>query len=109
MFTMFLKSLVQIYGTIIFFLPVVPASLPEKLRELREQGWYIVGTSLQDAVPLSGIPAHDKMVFVVGNEHDGVSEEVLRETDVNCRIEMENYDSLNVAIAAGILLHHFRI
>ena len=92
-----------------FFLPVVPASLPEKLRELREQGWYVVGTSLRDAVPLSAIPAHDKMVFVVGNEHDGVSEEVLQETDVNCRIEMENYDSLNVAIATGILLHRFRI
>jgi tRNA G18 (ribose-2'-O)-methylase SpoU len=28
---------------------------------------------------------------------------------VNCRIEMENNDSLNVAVAAGILLHRFRI
>jgi tRNA G18 (ribose-2'-O)-methylase SpoU len=34
---------------------------------------------------------------------------VLQETDVNCRIEMENNDSLNVAVAAGILLHRFRI
>ena len=92
-----------------FFLPMIPASLPEKLRELKAQGWYVVGTSLQNAVPLSGIAARDKMAFVVGNEHDGVSEEVLRETDVNCRIEMENYDSLNVAIATGIVLHRFRI
>ena len=92
-----------------FFLPARPANLPEKLRELKAQGWYIVGTSLRDAVPLSGISAHDKMVFVVGNEQVGVSEEVLQATDVNCRIEMENYDSLNVAIAAGILLHRFRI
>jgi TrmH family RNA methyltransferase len=46
---------------------------------------------------------------LVGNEHEGASEEVLRETDVNCRIEMENYDSLNVAIATGIILHRFRI
>ena len=67
------------------------------------------GTSLQNAVALSEISAHDKMVFVVGNEHEGASEEVLRETDVNCRIEMENYDSLNVAIATGIILHRFRI
>ena len=91
-----------------FFLPVIPASLPERLRELREQGWYCVGTSLHNAVPLSGIPSADKMVFVLGNEHDGVSGEVLKETDVSCRIEMENYDSLNVAVAAGILLHRFR-
>ena len=48
------------------------------------------------------------MVFVEGNERDGVSEEVLRETDVRCRIEMENYDSLNVSIATGIVLYHFR-
>ena len=73
------------------------------------EGWYVVGTSLRDAVPMSGIAARDKMVFVVGNEHFGVSEEVLQETDVNCRIEMENNDSLNVAVAAGILLHRFRI
>ena len=92
-----------------FFMPMAPACLPEKLRELKEQGWYIVGTSLQNAVALSEITAHDKMVFVVGNEHEGASEEVLRETDVNCRIEMENYDSLNVAIATGIILHGFRI
>jgi len=92
-----------------FFLPVVPASLPEKLRELRAQGWYVVGTSLRNAVPLSEISARDKMVFVVGNEHDGVSEEVLGETDVNCRIEMVIDESLNVAVATGILLHRFRV
>ena len=49
------------------------------------------------------------MVFVVGNEREGVSEEVLRETDVSCRIEMENYDSLNVSVAAGIVLYRFRL
>ena len=91
-----------------FYLPVIPTSLPEKVRELREQGFYCVGTSLHDAVPLSEVPSADKMVFVVGNERDGVSEEVLRETDVRCRIEMENYDSLNVSIATGIVLYHFR-
>ena len=103
------RSIVKTSQGASLFLPAIPANLPEKLRELRGQGWYIVGTSLRDAVPLSGIPAHDKMVFVLGNEHFGVSEEVLRETDVNCRIEMENNDSLNVAVAAGILLHRFRV
>ena len=103
------RSIVKTSQGASLFLPAIPANLPEKLRELRAQGWYVVGTSLRDAVPLSGIQAHDKMVLVVGNEHFGVSEEVLRETDVNCRIEMENNDSLNVAIAAGILLHRFRV
>lgn len=92
-----------------FYLPVVPASLPEKMRELREQGWFCVGTSLHNAAPLSEIRPADRMVFVVGNEREGVSEEVLRETDVSCRIEMENYDSLNVSVAAGIVLYRFRL
>ena len=81
----------------------------EKMRELREQGWFCVGTSLHNAAPLSEIRPADRMVFVVGNEREGVSEEVLRETDVSCRIEMENYDSLNVSVAAGIVLYRFRL
>lgn len=103
------RSIVKTSQGASLFLPALPAVLPEKLRELRAEGWYVVGTSLRDAVPMSGIAAREKMVFVVGNEHFGVSEEVLQETDVNCRIEMENNDSLNVAVAAGILLHRFRI
>ena len=66
-----------------------------------------MGTSLHNAKPISSIEKKDRMVLVVGNEQEGVSEEVLKETDVNCRIEMKNYDSLNVVIATGILLHHF--
>lgn len=88
------------------FMPRIPTSLPDKIKELRQQGWYCLGTSLQNAIPLSDIPVRDKMVIIVGNESDGVSEEVLQETDVNCRIEMENYDSLNVGIATAIVLHY---
>ena len=67
-----------------------------------------MGTSLQNALPLSKIPARDKMAIILGNEAQGASEEVLKEANVLCRIEMENYDSLNVSIAAGIVLHRFR-
>jgi TrmH family RNA methyltransferase len=92
-----------------FFLPAVPANLPELIRTMRQQGFCVVGTSLRNAKPLSQIPVRDKMAFIMGNENRGVCDEVLDEVDVSCRIEMENYDSLNVAIATGIVLYRYRV
>ena len=94
-------------GTL-FHLPVLEENLPALIRRLKDCGFTCVGTSLQNALPLSKIPARDKMAIILGNEAQGASEEVLKEANVLCRIEMENYDSLNVSIAAGIVLHRFR-
>ena len=48
------------------------------------------------------------MVIVLGNEGSGVSTGVLVLSDINAFIEMENFESLNVGVAAGIMMYNFR-
>lgn len=46
----------------------------------------------------------------MGNEGQGVSQEILSLTDQNVYIPMkENAESLNVGVAAGIVLYHFSL
>ncbi|GAA3436481.1 TrmH family RNA methyltransferase [Kutzneria kofuensis] len=82
----------------------------EAVRDLRERGFEVVATSgrasmLQGSVPLSGRP----VALVVGNETDGVGEEVLELADHVVRIPMSGeVESLNVGVATGISLYELR-
>ena len=104
---LFSHTVAECSGGALFYYPVKKRNLKEALCSYRREGFFCVGTSLGQSVPLSGISAKEKMLFVMGNERNGVSEELLSECDVRCRIEMDHYDSLNVAVATAILLHRF--
>ncbi|WP_052256130.1 RNA methyltransferase [Salinicoccus sp. YB14-2] len=68
-----------------------------------------IGTSLRDAEYLEDIPQADEMLVVLGNEGRGVSDAALNYVDRTVKIHMPgNSESLNVAIAGGILMHHFK-
>jgi tRNA G18 (ribose-2'-O)-methylase SpoU len=62
------------------------------------------------AVPLSDVdPALPRAALLVGAEGPGLSAEALAAADLRVRIPMESgVDSLNVATAAAIALHHLR-
>lgn len=77
---------------------------------LRGKGFDIVATSprgqrLQSLAELSGNP----IALVVGNETDGVRDEVLAAADLVVRIPMAgDVESLNVSVAAGISVYELR-
>ena len=51
-----------------------------------------------------------KFAIIMGNEGQGVSQELLNFTDKNIYIPMSgNAESLNVGVATGILLYHFAV
>lgn len=50
----------------------------------------------------------DKSIIIFGNEGSGISKEITDLLDQSVYIEMNNFDSLNVAITAGIVLYKFR-
>ena len=52
-------------------------------------------------------PAEAKMAFVMGNEGNGVSQEIPKSCDGAIYIPIVTAESLNVAIAAGIIMHHY--
>lgn len=48
-------------------------------------------------------------MLVLGNEGQGLSEETLNLMDINAKINMPgSSESLNVAIAGAIMMHHFK-
>ena len=79
------------------------------LKELKDKGYKIIVTTLApDSRYLSEISkVLDRYVLVFGNEGTGVSKEILDLADIKLKIQISNIDSLNVAISAGILMHHF--
>lgn len=92
----------------LFQIPIHYEDLKERILKLKEEGVYCVGTSLENATSMQEIPSQEKMAFLLGNEGNGVSKELLEETDINLRIEMNGFESLNVAVAGGIILYQYR-
>ncbi|MBE6143238.1 MAG: RNA methyltransferase [Erysipelotrichaceae bacterium] len=86
----------------------IPLSNQVSLKELKEQGYMIIVTSLEDSINYLKTPKFDKFVLVLGNEGQGVKKENIELADTVVRIEMGNIDSLNVAVAGGILMNHYR-
>ncbi|MEE8806830.1 MAG: RNA methyltransferase [Lactimicrobium sp.] len=92
----------------LFHQPVFYEDLNDAITMLQQDHFAIIGTSLQSSVPMASIDRQDKMAFVLGNEGNGVSSQILAMCDKNMRIEMSGFESLNVAVAGGIIMYHFR-
>ncbi|MDO8648308.1 MAG: RNA methyltransferase [Candidatus Peregrinibacteria bacterium] len=81
------------------------------LKQLKSDGWQIVSLELTpDALPLTDYQPLEKTCLVVGHELSGVPEAILTLSDAVLRIPMlGKKESLNVAVAAGIALHHLGV
>ena len=84
------------------------SSVIELIKKLQNEGIKIVAVEqMENSIPLSSLPNYEKRAFVVGNEVDGVAKEVLELADVIVEIPMLGQkESLNVSVAAGIILYH---
>jgi 23S rRNA (guanosine2251-2'-O)-methyltransferase len=89
-------------------IPIVQVTnLSAALRELKEAGFWIVGTSLnKDAMELSKIPSFEKIVLVLGAELEGMSASIEKSCDCVTYVPLiGKVQSLNVSAAGAILLH----
>ena len=69
----------------------------------------VIASALDNAIPLSECEKPKDFILVLGNESHGVSPEVLSLANRIVKIEMNDaIDSLNVAIAGGILMNYFK-
>lgn len=88
----------------IFMMPVVRKDITEFYKD-----YMVLASTLSDkSISLDEAKASKPFILVVGNESHGISEEVKNIADVLVKIPMETMESLNVSIAAGILMYHFR-
>ncbi|PLR98091.1 TrmH family RNA methyltransferase [Bacillus sp. T33-2] len=92
-----------------FHLPVVSGDLFRWLERMRQHGIPVYGTALENAREYTEIAPGDSFALLVGNEGNGVRQELLDETTENLFIPIfGKSESLNVAVAAGILLYYLK-
>ena len=89
----------------IFYLNIV---IDKNLDELKQKGYEILATEIKGSVSLDQVKKSEKIVLVLGNEAHGVSSEILSKADKRIRIDIENIESLNVAIAGAIAMYFLR-
>lgn len=78
------------------------------IKKLKEEGYEIISTDLKSSYPLKELKINKPYVLVLGNEGKGVNPGILSISDRKVRIEMDGIDSLNVGVAAGILLYELK-
>ena len=64
-----------------------------------------IGTTLKGE-PLKSIRAVKKIAVILGNEGNGLSIDVLKNTTKNITIKINEVESLNVGVAGSIIMHH---
>ena len=82
---------------------------PEGLFDrLRNKGFQIISVEQHSgSVSLHDFKPNQKTVYIFGNEIDGVSDGICKESDVILEIPMHGKkESLNVGVSAGIVLFH---
>ncbi|MGN1388229.1 MAG: TrmH family RNA methyltransferase [Bulleidia sp.] len=92
----------------LFHIPLIRTDLKELISRLREQGVKVIATALDASIPFASLEESEKMAFVLGNEGQGVTAEIQKAADERIRIEMNGFESLNVAVAGGIVMYRFR-
>ena len=80
-------------------------NLTNTINKLKEEGYWIVGSSGKAKDLYTDIDYNRNIVMVIGSEGDGVSRLVLKECDYEVKIDMAGVvDSLNASVATGVLL-----
>ena len=91
-----------------FMLNVIKGDLKEIYKSLKNKGFVIVGSALENSVNLPLKIENKNIALVVGNEGQGISKVTFQEADHIVKINMSNkMESLNVGVAAAILMYQF--
>ena len=82
------------------------ANIVNTIDKLKKNGFWIVGTALEDSVDYREIDYSGKIALVIGNEGAGMSALVSKNCDFIAKIPMYGTtNSLNASVAAGIMIY----
>ena len=82
------------------------SNLVNTIERLKEAGYWIVGTALENSVDYRSIDYSGKIALVIGNEGKGISDLVAKKCDFLAKIPMYGEtNSLNASVAAGIMIY----
>lgn len=81
-------------------------NLVQTIETLKKNGFWVVGTALEDSIDYRNIDYSSKIALVIGNEGSGMSRLVTKECDFIAKIPMYGEtNSLNASVAAGIMIY----
>ena len=91
----------------IFRMPImITEDLPASLNALRTDGYSVISSQLDGEPFYQRSPVGEKFCLIIGNEGNGVSDEVKATATHRVKLPMRGgAESLNAAIAAGIMMY----
>ena len=92
----------------IFHINIVRRDVIDTIDKLHDLGYVVLGTSVDVGMYVDKVELTNKYALVMGNEGNGVHDEILDMCDHYIYIPMKNnVESLNVAVATSIILYEF--
>ncbi|SUY46989.1 rRNA methylase [Clostridium putrefaciens] len=89
----------------IFYIPIIEDDKFEYINSLKDKGFKFLVSSLDTDKNFYDIDLTKNLVICVGNEGNGISEEIYKLSDIKAKIPMPGgAESLNVSIAASIMM-----
>lgn len=89
-----------------FNLNIIRTDLKEMVKKLKELDYHILSTNVTGGKNIKELEKRKKICIIMGNEGNGVSDELLNMSDEYIYIKMnEKCESLNVAVATSIILY----
>lgn len=103
-----LKTLRSMQGSN-FHLPVLSMDLTVVIAQLKAAGIPVFGTALDQAAKVyTEVAPSADFALLMGNEGQGLTNDMLEQTNQTLYIPLYGQaESLNVGVAAGILMYHF--
>ena len=94
----------------LFHLPIFQNELVAEINELQEKGVTIVASAIDEkSVTYDKMTIDNNVALIVGNEGAGINKQLLNLADQCIKIPIYGKaESLNVSVAAGILMYYIR-
>jgi len=92
----------------IFHMNIQRMELEEIASYLKKNGLEIIATDLHNSNWLTEAKISNKYAIMLGNEGKGLSQQAIELSDQRVKIEMETFESLNVAVAASITMYDLK-
>ena len=89
----------------VFKLNIIKKDLVEFIPTLNK--YKVYGTNVRNGIDIKEVKDKDNIALILGNEGNGISNEVNDLVKYNIYIKMDNMESLNVGVAGSILMYEF--
>lgn len=100
------EKVVRASQGLLFHVNIIVSDLQESLEKLKKDGYSVLGTKVTNGKDIKSVEKKSSFAIIMGNEGKGMSSKLESLCDDFIYISMnENCESLNVGVAASILMY----